>query len=125
VKATHAARLYVTSVAWRFAKLRPAGKALLIAFSSPDEETATLAGILLSRAGSQAQPLLREALRARQNLPMVLTLLADTGDPRVEDDLSRFAADSDPEVATAARDGLRILASRMRRTHTDATGLSG
>jgi hypothetical protein len=56
---------------------------------------------------------------------MVLTMLADTGDPRVKDDLDRFAGDNDPEVAAAARDGLQILAARMQRTNTNAPDVSG
>jgi hypothetical protein len=57
-----------------------------------------------------AEPLLEEALRKRENLPIVLTILADLGDKRVESEIRRFSGHEDPLVAEAAKQALRVLA---------------
>jgi hypothetical protein len=56
-------------------------------------------------------PLLEDAVRRRENLPLVLAVLGDIGDRRVEADLVRLRQDRDPAVARAAHDALRVLAS--------------
>jgi hypothetical protein len=43
---------------------------------------------------------------------LVLLIAGDIGAARLEPDLRRLAGDPDPEIARAARDGLRILAAR-------------
>jgi len=44
---------------------------------------------------------------------MVLVIAGDIGASRLEPQLRHFTADPDPEVAKAARDGLRILAAQQ------------
>jgi hypothetical protein len=66
--------------------------------------------MLIAQAGKRAEPLVEEAIRRRQNLPMMLVLAGDIGARGLEPELRRFAADPDPQVAKAARDGLRIMA---------------
>jgi len=61
------------------------------------------------RTRESLEPLLREALRRRESLTLVLTILGDIGDRRVEPDLLHFARDDDPKVAEAAREALRLL----------------
>ncbi len=58
------------------------------------------------------EPLLEEALRRRENLPIVLTILADIGDTRVESEIRRFSGHEDPQVAEAAKQALRVLATQ-------------
>jgi len=108
-----AARLYLLKSIWTATGLRAAGRALVDALGSPDEGVRTVAGMLLVQAGRRAEPLLEEAIRRRQHLPMVLVIAGDIGAVRLEPDLRRLAGDPDPEVARAARDGLRILAAQQ------------
>ncbi len=106
------ARLYVLKSVWRTTGSRSAGRALVDALGSPDEGVRTVAGMFLVQAGRSAEPLVEEAIHRRQSLPMVLVIAGDIGAVRLEPDLRRLAADADPEVARAARDGLRILAAQ-------------
>ena len=63
------------------------------------------------QAGKRSQSLLEEALRRRENLQMVLSILASIGDKKFEPELREFSQDRDPQVAQAARDALRVLAA--------------
>lgn len=96
---------------WRLTGLRSAGWVLIRALGAEADNVRMMAGIFLEQAGRQAKPLLEEALRQRLNLPQVLTILADIGDHDLEGDIRRLSEDSDPEVAKAAREALRILAA--------------
>jgi hypothetical protein len=109
------ARVWLQSLLWRTTGLRSPGRALVRALASPDPSARTIAGMLLVRAGSRAEPLLLEAVAARQSLPMVAQILADIGDHRLEPTLSALSRDQDPEVARAARDALRVLEMQPRR----------
>ncbi len=95
--------------AWRVTGIRAAGRPLVDALGSTDEDVRTIAGMLLVKAGKSAEPLLTEALARRENLPMVLSVLADIGDPDVESQIQSFSSDTDPEVSRAAKEALRIL----------------
>jgi hypothetical protein len=106
------ARLFALKEAWRLARLRPAGRALVRALSSPDEDERTVAGMFLVQSGKRAEPLVEEAIRRRQNLPTMLVIAGDIGARKLEPDLRRFTSDADPQVARAAEDALRILATR-------------
>jgi HEAT repeat protein len=102
-------RLFVQNALWRATGWATAGRALLRTLGSDDEDLRSLAGMFLVQAGPRAEPLLREALRRRESLTLVLTILGDIGDRRVEPDLLPFARDDDPKVAEAAREALRLL----------------
>lgn len=108
-----AARLFALKAVWRATGLRTAGRALVHALSSPDEGVRTIAGMFLVQAGERAEPLVEEALGRRESLPMLLVIAGDIGASRLEPQLRRFTADPDPEIAKAARDGLRILAAQQ------------
>jgi HEAT repeat protein len=103
-----AAGLFGYKAMWA-AGSRRAGRALVRALGSAEEDVRTVAGMLLVRGGERAAPLLEEALRRRESLPMVLSVLADLGDPRCEPEIRAFVDDPDPKVADAARNALRIL----------------
>jgi hypothetical protein len=107
-----AARLFALKSVWTTTGLRSAGRALVEALASPDESVRTIAGMFLVQAGKRAEPLVEEAIRRRQNLPTVLVIAGDIGAFGLESEMKRFTADPDPEVAKAAKDGLRILAAQ-------------
>jgi hypothetical protein len=71
-----------------------------------------IAGMSLVQTGRRAEPLLADALERRENVPIVLSILGDIGDPACEPVLARFTGDPDPETARAARDALRTLHAR-------------
>jgi len=91
---------------------RPAGRALVRALGSDDENVRMIAGMSLVQTGRRAEPLLEDALERRENVPIVLSILGDIGDPACEPVLARFTGDPDPEAARAARDALRTLHAR-------------
>ncbi len=102
--------LFVCTAVWRATRLRFLGRLIIRTLGSNNENMRTIAGLSLVKAGRMAEPLLEEALRRRENLPIVLTILADIGDKRVEPEIRRFSGHEDPEVAEAARQALRVLA---------------
>src|SRR5947209_3271060 len=108
------AQVFVTNAVWRASGLRSAGRSLVEALGSPDENVRTIAGMFLVKAGKKSEPLLREALERREHLPLVLSILGDIGDPNFEPELRRFSQDPDPEAAKAARDALRVLERKQR-----------
>ena len=60
--------------------LRAPGRGVVRALPARTRPSARWPGCSLTRAGHRAEPLLRDALAARQSLPMVVTILADIGD---------------------------------------------
>jgi hypothetical protein len=109
--------IFIANAIWRVTGLRPAGRVLVRALGSKDETIRMLAGMFLVKAGKQAEPLLEEALKRRENLPTVLTILGDIGDRKFEPVLRQFSEDPDPEVAQAARDALRTLNANESSSH--------
>ncbi len=111
--AVRAAKLFSEYGLWR-GGLQSAGRSLVAALGSPQEDLRSIAGMLLVRGGAKARPLLMEALRKRENVPMVLSVLADAApdDPAVLETLRRHADDPEPAVADAARQALRVLEFR-------------
>jgi len=106
------ARLYALKSLWTTTGLRPAGRALIDALGSADEDVRTAAGMLLVQAGKRAEPLVADAIQRRAHLSHVLVIAGDIGAAGLASDLRRFSTDADPEVARAAQDGLRILAAQ-------------
>ena len=111
------ARVHASHALWRATGSRPAGRTLVHALASDDQNVRTTAGMLLVKAGKRAEPLLAEALARRENLPLVLTILGDIGDRDLEPQLRRFSEDHDPRVARAARDALRVIDARYGLAH--------
>ena len=108
------ARLYALKSAWNATGLWPAGRALVEALGSEDAGIRNVAGMFLVQSGLRAEPLIEEAIRRRENLLTVLVIAGDIGAARLEPELRRLSADPDPDVAKAARDGLRILAAQRQ-----------
>jgi len=107
-------RLYAVKSLWTVMGCRSAGRALLTALGSTDEGERTVAGMLLVQGGKRAEPLVAEAIRRRQHLPIVLLIAADIGASSLEPELRRLTTDPDPEVARAAHDALEILTTGQR-----------
>ena len=108
------ARLFTLKSLWNATRLRPAGRALIDALGSPDEDVRSAAAMMLVQSGKRAEPLIAEAIAHREHLPIVLLIAADIGAFALEPELRRFTADPDPDVARAARDALRVLAAQPR-----------
>ena len=107
--------LLAQHAAWRLTGFPAAGRGVVRALSSEDPTARTMAGMLLTRAGRRAEPLLREALAARHALPIVVTILADIGDQESRPILSELTQDPDAAVAGAAREALRVLDAQIGR----------
>jgi HEAT repeat protein len=110
-----ALRLYVYRAFWYWLCITSAGRALVRALGSPDENIRSIAGILLAKSGIRAVPLLQEALARRENLPTILTVLGSIGDPALIPQLRQFADDQSPDVAKAAREALKVTESAGKR----------
>lgn len=104
-------KLFLSAAAWRITGIQAAGRVLLRSLNSENENLRTIAGILLVKAGNRAEPLLQEALRRREYLPMTISVIADLGDKELAKDIQPFSSDEDPRVAEAAKQALRALAS--------------
>jgi HEAT repeat protein len=99
----------LASVTWRVMGIRLAGRFLVRALGTDDEQVRAIAGMMLVKSGKKAEPLLQEALNRRENVSIVLTVLGSIGDPAIEPEIRRFADDKDPRVSKAARDALRVV----------------
>ena len=102
--------LFMCTAVWRATRLRFFGRLIVRTLGSNNENLRTIAGTCLTKVGRIAEPLLEGALQRRENLPIVLTILADIGDRRVEPEIRRFSRHEDPKVAEAAKQALRVLA---------------
>ncbi len=110
------ARMFAWQALWRGASLPRAGRALVEALNSADENVRTIAGMFLVQAGRRSLAPLREALDRRQNTAqntaMILSILGSLGGEEAEAMVSAFVNDGDPEVARAAQDALPVIARR-------------
>src|SRR5262245_63986648 len=88
-----ALRLFVYRALWYWLRITSAGRALVRALGSPDENIRSIAGILLAKSGKRAKPLLQEALDRRENLPNVITVLGTMGDRALMSQLTSFVDD--------------------------------
>lgn len=105
-------KLFAAYAMWRYGGSKPAGRGLVDALGSKNENLRTIAGIFLVKGGRRAGPLLLEAIEKRRDLPLTLTLLADLGDHSHAPVLRRHVDDRDPEAARAAAQALRVLEFR-------------
>lgn len=109
-----AAKLFACSALWRGLHLKPAGRALVQALGSDDEDLRVLAGMFLVQAGSRSAPLLGEALSERRSLPIVLQIIADIKAREFEPQLRSFVDDSDPQISQAASSALKQLSGNYK-----------
>ena len=104
-----ALRLFASRALWGLTRHHAMGRSLVDALASNDEDERMIAGILLTKAGRRAEPLLEEALKDGRHLPMVIAVLGSIGDPSMLPELEPFVESEDPEVASAARDAIRVI----------------
>jgi HEAT repeat protein len=110
-----AARLFLLYGIWRALGAGRAGRALVNALGDKDESQRAIAATLLARSGERAEPLVLEALRRREHLPMAIPLFGDVGRPAHADELEQLHRDPDPKIARAAKDALDVLRLRHPR----------
>ena len=106
-----AAYLFGAKLIWSLTRLDGAAKPLVRALGSPDDNLRMIAGMFLVQAGSRAIPVLAEALRKRENLQMVLSVIASVGDRKLEPYVRPFESDGDANVAAAARHAAEVLST--------------
>jgi hypothetical protein len=93
---------------WRLAHPEWAGRSLVKALGAEDENADDRRNAPFEEWSSRpAAP--RSAMANRENLPIVLAVVGSIGDPSMAVDLRRFVDDSDPSVAAAARDAVRLV----------------
>jgi hypothetical protein len=109
MKLLSAAYLFMCKSLWSLTHVDGAGRPLVQALGSPDESLRIIAGMFLVQAGPRATPILTEAMRKRENLPMVLSIVASIGDKKLEPYVRPFQSDVDPKVAAAARHAIEAL----------------
>ena len=107
-------RLHALKSLWTLIGCRSAGRALVRTLGSTDESERAVAGMLLVRGGKRAEPLVAEAIRRREHLPIVLVIAGDIGASSLEPELRHLTLDPDPDVARAAHDALEILTTEQR-----------
>ena len=103
------ARIFASRTVWSVTGLDAAGRTLVRALGSQNEDVRTIAGMFLVNAGKRAEPLLEEALREGRQVPMVIDVLGSIGDPQVIPDLRPLTQNPDPEIAQAAREAIRTI----------------
>jgi hypothetical protein len=111
------ARLFACRALWG-AGMDSAGRCLLTALGSPQEDVRTIAGMFLVQAGRRAEPLVKQGLERGEYLPTLLTIAGDLGLPSLTPQIQRLTTHTDPLVARAARDALDIMALQ----NSDAPG---
>jgi hypothetical protein len=102
-------RVIFCNAVFRLTGLRSAGRVVVRSLGSSNESVRTIAGMFLVKAGRKSEPLLVEAVRRRENLSLVLTILSDVGGRASEAEIRELSHDHDPQVARAAVDALRFL----------------
>ena len=112
MKVFSAAYLFFCKILWSLTHVNSAGRPLVKALGSSDESLRIIAGMFLVQAGSRATPILTEAIRKRQNLPMILSVVASIGDKNLEPYVRPFQLDGDPKVAAAAQHAIEVLSDQ-------------
>ena len=102
-------KVFAGAAAWRAFGSKSAGRVLINALASPDENVRIIAGMLLVKGGRRALPLLREALKGRSALATVITIIGDIGDKSAVGEIEQFLHDRDPQVQKAARAVCELL----------------
>jgi HEAT repeat protein len=111
VKWGESAAVFSAYGVWRATGSARAGAVLANALASTDETSRTAAGVLLVRSSTRALPLLRENLKQGVAVALTLRLLGDIGSAEAVADIEPFTGSSDPAVARAAADALKMLRS--------------
>jgi len=107
--------------AWRAAGSHQAGRSLVEAACSDDEDVATLAGILLTRGGDRAVPLIDEAIARGERSPVLTDILMSVGSDAAKSVLRSVAESEDSALQEAAAESLTTLEQFERHKGTNPT----
>ena len=102
------AKVAASAATWRIIGLKSAGRTLIDALASPDENVRTIAGMSLVKGGEKALPLLRDALSQRRALATVITIIGDIGGENAHKDIEPFLNDGDAQVQKATQSVYRL-----------------
>jgi hypothetical protein len=97
-----------------------AGRSLVETVGTPDEQSSTLAGMMLVQVGPRSAPLVIEALHRGQKTPALATILGDLGGPDAEAELIRLVQAGDGPLVEAARRSLSDLEQIRRMGEPEA-----
>ena len=109
MKVSTTARLFASQALWGLTGIDAIGRVLVEALAEEDEDVRTIAGVLLTKSGRRAEPLLGEALDQGKHVPMVISVLGSIGDRKVLPKIRPFAHSDDPQVARAARYAIAVI----------------
>lgn len=110
MSAPGSAALLAAAAAWRLG-VTAAGRKLVDALSSADENERLIAGMMLVKGGDKAVPLLRDELQHPRNLPHLLRVIGDAAPEAFKDTLEHYMSHEDPAVRRAAQDALKAAAA--------------
>lgn len=111
-----AAGLFFANAAWRTIGADWAGRTLIKALGSKDENLVNIAGIFLAKSGEKAEPLLLHAVERKENLEVVLPLLGDVCRPEHASAIDRLQSDPDQTIARAATYAVQVMRARSHRS---------
>jgi hypothetical protein len=114
MRVAETARLFIIRLLWQWTGLHAVGSQLVQALGSEDENIRTIAGMFLVQTGRRSRPLLKEALKRQQHLPVLLTILGDIGNPEDLPVLEEHVQHPDSAVAQAARDAIDVVKLRSQ-----------
>ena len=109
MKVSTTARLFASQALWGLTGIDAIGRVLVDALAEEDEDVRTIAGILLTKSGRKAEPLLGEALKQGKHVPMVISVLGSIGDRNALPTIRPFTRSDDPQVARAAREAITVI----------------
>lgn len=92
-----------------------AGRRVIDAAVTGDEDTSNIAGIFLTRAGGRAIPLIAEALASGVNAPILVDVLASIGTDTALKQLRTLTDTTNPDIAHTAKDAVARLERRRKR----------
>lgn len=107
-------RVFAAAALWRVG-VTGAGRSIVEAVATGDEDTATAAGMLLTRAGDRSVPLVAEAIDAGASNPVLVDVLAGIGSEAALDQLRHIEATGSGEIASEAAAAARRVEERRRR----------
>ena len=107
------ARVFAAAALWRLG-VTSAGRGIVEAAAGDDEDTSTVAGMLLTNAGDRSVPLIGEAVAAGGASLVLVDVLASIGSESALGELRKLAIEAGGDIATEADAAVRRLEQRRR-----------
>lgn len=101
-------KVLTSGVVWQLTGSAGAAQSIVDAVGGDSEDSSTIAGMLLTRAGDKAVRPVAEAIRSEQAKPELIDVLAGIGSEAARAELEALA-DSDHDLAEAAQEALNYL----------------